>query len=53
MPTPDEANAVRLLVVEDHSLFRDALVGVIATAFQNEPAAILIRILAKKCLRPF
>ncbi len=25
MPTPGEANAVRLLVVEDHPLFRDAL----------------------------
>ena len=35
MPTPGEANAVRLLVVEDHPLFRDALVGVIATAFPN------------------
>ena len=34
-PTPGEANAVRLLVVEDHPLFRDALVGVIATAFPN------------------
>jgi DNA-binding NarL/FixJ family response regulator len=33
MPTISEANAVRLLVVEDHPLFRDALVGVIATAF--------------------
>jgi DNA-binding NarL/FixJ family response regulator len=35
MPTPGEANAVRLLVVEDHPLFRDALVGVIAAAFPN------------------
>lgn len=35
MPTPGEANAVRLLVVEDHPLFRDALVGVVATAFPN------------------
>ena len=35
MPTRGEANAVRLLVVEDHPLFRDALVGVIATAFPN------------------
>jgi DNA-binding NarL/FixJ family response regulator len=35
MRTPGEANAVRLLVVEDHPLFRDALVGVIATAFAN------------------
>jgi len=35
MPTPGEANAVRLLVVEDHPMFRDALVGVIATAFPN------------------
>jgi DNA-binding NarL/FixJ family response regulator len=35
MPTPGEANAVRLLVVEDHPLFRDALVGVVATAFPS------------------
>ncbi len=35
MPTTTEANTVRLLVVEDHPLFRDALVGVIATAFPN------------------
>lgn len=35
MPTPGEANAVRLLVVEDHPLFRDALVGVVATAFPD------------------
>jgi len=35
MPTTTEANAVRLLVVEDHPLFRDALVGVIARAFPN------------------
>src|SRR5437773_4641483 len=35
MPTPGEANAVRLLVVEDHPLFRDALVGVVAAAFPN------------------
>lgn len=35
MPTTSEANAVRLLVVEDHPLFRDALVGVIARAFPN------------------
>src|SRR6266704_5911418 len=35
MTTPGEANAVRLLVVEDHPLFRDALVGVVATAFPN------------------
>lgn len=35
MPTPSEANAVRLLVVEDHPLFRDALVGVIAAGFPN------------------
>ncbi|MDE5445664.1 response regulator [Bradyrhizobium sp. CSA207] len=33
MPTPGEANAVRLLVVEDHPLFCDALLGVIAAAF--------------------
>ena len=33
MPTTRKADAVRLLVVEDHPLFRDALVGVIATAF--------------------
>jgi DNA-binding NarL/FixJ family response regulator len=35
MPTTSEANAARLVVVEDHPLFRDALVGVIATAFPN------------------
>jgi len=35
MPTTREANALRLLVAEDHPLFRDALVGVIATAFPN------------------
>jgi len=35
MLTTGEANAVRLLVVEDHPLFRDALVGVIARAFPN------------------
>lgn len=35
MPTTSEANAVRLLVVEDHPLFRDALVGVIARAFPD------------------
>jgi DNA-binding NarL/FixJ family response regulator len=35
MPATSEANAVRLLVVEDHPLFRDALVGVIARAFPN------------------
>jgi len=35
MPTTSEADAVRLLVVEDHPLFRDALVGVIARAFPN------------------
>ena len=35
MPTLGEANAVRLLVVEDHPLFRDALVGVVAAAFPN------------------
>src|SRR4051812_29298046 len=35
MPTPGEADAVRLLVVEDHPLFRDALVGVVAAAFPD------------------
>jgi DNA-binding NarL/FixJ family response regulator len=35
MPTTNRANSVRLLVVEDHPLFRDALVGVIATAFPD------------------
>jgi DNA-binding NarL/FixJ family response regulator len=35
MPATTEATAVRLLVVEDHPLFRDALVGVIARAFPN------------------
>jgi len=35
MPATTDANAVRLLVVEDHPLFRDALVGVIAGAFPD------------------
>jgi DNA-binding NarL/FixJ family response regulator len=35
MPATTDANAVRLLVVEDHPLFRDALVGVIARAFPS------------------
>jgi DNA-binding NarL/FixJ family response regulator len=35
MPTPGKASTVRLLVVEDHPLFRDALVSVVADAFPN------------------
>jgi DNA-binding NarL/FixJ family response regulator len=33
--TPGKASTVRLLVVEDHPLFRDALVSVVASAFPN------------------
>jgi len=35
MPTPGKASTVRLLVVEDHPLFRDALVSVVVDAFPN------------------